>query len=281
VTQLTDLGGCQFSRNLSFKSRATCVPWARHDSLFTAAFEEQAAWLAAHATATMVAELMRSSWRAVTRMVTRVVGEARGKTDRLEGLRKIAIDEKAYRKGHRYITVVTDVDTGRVVWAAEGRSQATVEAFFAALGTERAATLTHVGCDGADWIHPVVKVKAPNAVLCLDSFYADLPVMPTWSAAAGGSPAGAPEVGIIVGLERRSNGIGADADLITHPRDIGFTTRPHQPGRPRRQGHSPDDPRPEQIADAAHGRARLPTIRRGDSPTGRPIMPTSEAPAES
>ena len=147
------------------------VPWARHDSLFTAAFEEQTAWLAAHATATMVAELMRSSWRAVTRMVTRVVGQARGKTDRLEGLVRIAIDEKAYRKGHRYITVVTDVDTGRVVWAAEGRSQATVEAFFAALGTERAAALTHVGCDGADWIHPVVKVKAPNAVLCLDSFH--------------------------------------------------------------------------------------------------------------
>jgi len=147
------------------------VPWARHDSLFTAAFEEQAAWLAAHATATMVAVLMRSSWRAVTRMVTRVVGQARGKTDRLEGLVRIAIDEKAYRKGHRYITVVTDVDTGRVVWAAEGRSQATVEAFFAALGTERAAALTHVGCDGADWIHPVVKVKAPNAVLCLDSFH--------------------------------------------------------------------------------------------------------------
>ena len=37
------------------------------------------------------------------------------------------------RKGHRYLTVVTDVDTGRVVWATEGRSQATVEAFFAAL----------------------------------------------------------------------------------------------------------------------------------------------------
>jgi transposase len=147
------------------------VPWARHDSLFTAAFEEQAAWLAAHATATMVAELMRSSWRAVTRMVTRVVAEVRGRTDRLAGVVKIAIDEKAYRKGHRYITVVTDLDTGRVVWAAEGRSKATVEAFFAALGSERAAALTHVGCDGADWIHTVVKVQAPNAVLCLDSFH--------------------------------------------------------------------------------------------------------------
>jgi transposase len=74
------------------------VPWARHDSPFTAAFEDQAAWLAAHATATTVAELMRSSWRAVTRMVARVVAEARGRTDRLAGVVKVAIDEKAYRK---------------------------------------------------------------------------------------------------------------------------------------------------------------------------------------
>jgi transposase len=147
------------------------VPWARHDSAFTAAFEEQAAWLAAHATASTVAELMRSSWRAVTRMIARVVAEARGKVDRLAGLTKVAIDEKAYRKGHRYLTIVTDVDTGRVVWAAEGRCQATVEAFFAALGPERSAALTHVGCDGADWIHAVVKAKAPNAVLCLDSYH--------------------------------------------------------------------------------------------------------------
>jgi transposase len=147
------------------------VPWARHDSPFTAAFEDQCAWLAAHATATTVAQLMRSSWRAVTRMVARVVAEARGRLDRLAGVTKVAIDEKAYRKGHRYLTVVTDLATGRVVWAAEGRSQATVEAFFTALGPVRAAALTHVGCDGADWIHTVVKAQAPQAKLCLDSFH--------------------------------------------------------------------------------------------------------------
>jgi transposase len=45
---------------------------------------------------------------------------------------------------------VTDLDSGRVVWAAKGRSQASVEAFFTALGPQRAAGLTHVACDGAD-----------------------------------------------------------------------------------------------------------------------------------
>jgi transposase len=147
------------------------VPWARHDTAFTAAFEEQTAWLAAHAAASTVAVLMRSSWRAVTGMVTRVVAEARGRTDRLAGVTKVAIDEKAYRKGHRYLTVVTDLDTGRVIWAAEGRCKAVVAAFFTALGPGRAARLTHVGCDGADWIHTVVAEHAPQAVICLDSFH--------------------------------------------------------------------------------------------------------------
>ena len=41
------------------------VPWARHDSAFTAAFEDQAAWLAANTSARAVAQLMRTPWPAV------------------------------------------------------------------------------------------------------------------------------------------------------------------------------------------------------------------------
>ena len=148
------------------------VPWARHDSPFTTGFEDQAVWLAAHAPATTVAELLRSSWRAVMHMVARVVAEAAARTDRLTGLRRIGIDEKSYRKGQRYLTVVTDLLTGRVVWTGTGRSQAVVASFFTDLGPARAAALTHVACDGADWIHPVVAEHAPDAIICLDPFHA-------------------------------------------------------------------------------------------------------------
>lgn len=147
------------------------VPWARHGSWFTTGFEDQVAWLVAHTPKTTVEVLMRTSWRAITGIVTRVVAEQAAGVDRLDGLRRIGIDEKSYRKGHKYLTVVVDHDTGRVVWAADRRDQATVGAFFDALGPDRTAALTHVSCDGAEWIHSVITTRAPGAVICLDSFH--------------------------------------------------------------------------------------------------------------
>lgn len=147
------------------------VPWARHGSRFTIAFEDTAAWLAARAAASTVATLMRTTWRAVVGIVARVVAEAAGQADRLAGLRRIGIDEVAYRKGQRYLTVVVDHDTGRLVWAGQGRDKATVAAFFDALGPQRAAALTHVSADAAEWIEAVVAERAPQAVRCMDPYH--------------------------------------------------------------------------------------------------------------
>lgn len=41
------------------------VPWARHDSRFTSAFEDTAAWLACHAALSVLAVLLRITWRSV------------------------------------------------------------------------------------------------------------------------------------------------------------------------------------------------------------------------
>ena len=147
------------------------VPWARAGARHTAAFEDTCAWLAAHTAGSVVAQVQRVSWRTVTAMVSRVVAELSGQTDRLQGLRRIGIDEIAHRRGHRYLTIVVDHDTGRLVWAAPGRDSATLLGFFDALGPERSALLTHVSADGAEWIHGPVRARAPQAVLCLDAFH--------------------------------------------------------------------------------------------------------------
>jgi transposase len=147
------------------------VPWARTGSRFTHAFEDTAAWLVCHATVSVLAVLLRIAWRSVSDILTRVVADRAGQIDRLAGLRRIGIDEISYRKGQRYLLVVVDHDSGRLVWAGKDRTAATLRRFFDELGAERAAALTHVSADGAEWIHTVVAERAPQAVLCLDAFH--------------------------------------------------------------------------------------------------------------
>jgi transposase len=76
-----------------------------------------------------------------------------------------------YKRGHRYLTIVVDHDTGRLVWAAPGRDKATLTLFFDALGGERSNQITHVSADGADWIIAVVTARCANAVRCADPFH--------------------------------------------------------------------------------------------------------------
>ncbi|CCK57862.1 Transposase (part3) [Mycobacterium canettii CIPT 140070008] len=86
-------------------------------------------------------------------------------------LRRIGIDEISYKRHHRYLTVVVDHDSGRLVWAAPGHDKATLGLFFDALGAERAAQITHVSADAADWIADVVPERCPDAIQCADPFH--------------------------------------------------------------------------------------------------------------
>ncbi len=148
------------------------VPWARHGSWFTRAFEQQVAWLAAQCSKRAICELMRVSWLTVGRIIERVVADAQAERgDPLAGLQRIGIDELSYRVGQRYITVVVCHDSGRLVWAADGRDRKTVERFFDALGLERCARLELVSSDMGEWITRVVAERCPLATLCLDPFH--------------------------------------------------------------------------------------------------------------
>jgi transposase len=146
------------------------VPWARHDSAFSRAFEDLVVHDAIVGNKQAAADRYGTSWRAVNNMCVRVAIEALDRVDLLDGLVAIAIDEVKYKKGHRYLTVVCDHATGRVIWAARGRSKETVGEFFDALG-DRASELQFVTADGATWITDVVAERAPDAIVCLDTFH--------------------------------------------------------------------------------------------------------------
>lgn len=147
------------------------VPWARPRSTFTRAFEDVVGWCVKQTSKTAVAELMRVAWETVGAILDRVVADAKKGRDLLDGLTRIGIDEVSFRKGHRYLTVVLDHESGRIVWAREGRDKKTLRMFFDELGPERTARLSHVSADAAAWIGEVVSERCPGAVLCIDPYH--------------------------------------------------------------------------------------------------------------
>jgi transposase len=152
------------------------VAWARHGAGHTYAFDAQVAWLAVHAAKSTVQRLMRIAWRTVGAIVERVKADldaraAAAGADRLAGLSRIGIDEISYKKGHKYLTVVVDHDSGRLVWARPGNTAATLHAFFDELGEDRCQQVTHVSADGAGWIAQVVAARCPNALRAADPYH--------------------------------------------------------------------------------------------------------------
>ena len=147
------------------------VPWARHGAGHTRDFDAMAAWLTVRTSKSATCQLLGVAWRTIGSIITRVNDDIEAGFDRLGGLRRIGIDEISYKRGHRYLIVVVDHDTGRLVWAGPGRYEAALNVFFDELGEQRAAEITHVSADMADWIAKVVARRAPNAIRCADPFH--------------------------------------------------------------------------------------------------------------
>ena len=147
------------------------VAWARPRARQSRDFEDVIAWLAQRTDKTTITRLLRTSWETVAGIVERVVAEQID-ARRLSGLLRIGVDEVSYRKGHRYLTVVADHDqAGRVVWAAEGKNAASLEAFYDELGKAGSAQLQAVSMDLGAAFKKATDTKAPQARQCVDPFH--------------------------------------------------------------------------------------------------------------
>ena len=90
---------------------------------------------------------------------------------RYEGLQRLAIDEIAVRKGHNYMTVVLDYDTGRVVWMGEGRQIETLDGFFRNMPETVRNGIRAVALDMWDPYINAVKRWCPDADIVFDLFH--------------------------------------------------------------------------------------------------------------
>lgn len=147
------------------------VPWARPRSKFTRAFEDIVAWFAVRTDETTLTRRLGVAWPTVGRILERVTTELEREREPLANVTRIGIDEVSYRKRHRYLTIVVDHDTGRLLFASPGKGEATLERFFEELGEEATARLELVSLDAAAAFNNVVRRRCPNAIVCLDPFH--------------------------------------------------------------------------------------------------------------
>jgi transposase len=146
------------------------VPWARPRARHTRDFEDVVAWLCQRSDQTTVATLLRCSWQAVHNIVGRVVAEHID-TSRLDDVYRIGVDEISYRRGHWYLTIVADHDTGAVIWVDKTKSGAALGRFYEALGPERVERLEAVSMDLGTAYRDATRRHAPGAVVCFDPFH--------------------------------------------------------------------------------------------------------------
>ena len=122
------------------------LPWAEPYSRFTLLFERLAIeWLHA-ASQKAVADQLGLSWDEVHGIMDRAVRRGLERRDE-ELVSYIGVDEKAFRKGHRYVTVVTDLSRCRVLYVAEDRKQSSLDGFWKMLSVNQLAAVEGVAMD--------------------------------------------------------------------------------------------------------------------------------------
>lgn len=83
----------------------------------------------------------------------------------------IAVDEKSYKKGHKYVTIVSDIDRKIVIWVSEGNDKDSLDEFFKILGPDRCAQIETVSKDMHKPYIASCKEYIPQALEVADPFH--------------------------------------------------------------------------------------------------------------
>jgi len=97
-------------------------------------------------TVSEVSQHLKLDWKTVKAIDKEYLERDYGKPD-FEGLRILAVDEISIRKGHRYLTVVLDYLSGRVLYVGKGRKAKTLERFFNQLKPRQRRAIEAVAMD--------------------------------------------------------------------------------------------------------------------------------------
>ena len=149
--------------------RQVKVPFADPRRSYTSAFERYALELSRRMTIRDVAMHLDVSWDVIKDIQKRDLGRRYAKP-KLKHLRRIAIDEIAVAKGHRYLTVVMDLDSGAVVFVGDGKGADALKPFWKRLRPSK-ARIEAVAMDMSAAYRQAVSTHLAGAKIVFDRFH--------------------------------------------------------------------------------------------------------------
>lgn len=148
------------------------VPWCDGKNQLTTTYRWFLANWAQRLSWKEVAEAFETTWQNVFRSVKHAVSWGL-KHRNLEGIESIGVDEVAWQKGHKYLTLVYQIDSGRkrLLWIGKDRTAKTFLGFFRMLGKERSQKIKFICSDMWKAYLKVIAKKAGQAIHVLDRFH--------------------------------------------------------------------------------------------------------------
>jgi transposase len=149
--------------------RQVKVPFADPRRSYTKTFERYALELLRHMTIKDVADHLGVGWDTIKDILKRDLSR-RFARPKLKHLRYLAIDEIAVAKGHRYLTVVMDLESGAVVFVGDGKGADALKPFWKRLRPS-GARIEAVAMDMSGGYQAAVRANLPKAVIVFDRFH--------------------------------------------------------------------------------------------------------------
>jgi transposase len=148
------------------------VPWADGKNTLTKTYMQFLAAWAKRLSWKETAIAFRTTWEKVFRSVEWAVEWGLSHRN-LSNVQSIGVDEVLWQRGHKYLTVVYQIDTDckRLLWVGKDRTIRTLLRFFRIFGKERSAQLLFVCSDMWKPYLKVIAKKASQAIHVLDRFH--------------------------------------------------------------------------------------------------------------
>ncbi len=147
------------------------IPWADGRARITYRLEYLVLVYSQLMTQKAAGELLRIPGSTFSDILHRTITRTRD-GHRIRDLTSLGLDEVSYQKGHKYVSVVYDLDRSRVVWVGKGKTRSTIDKFFnEMLSDYQKKRIEWACCDMSPTYIGAVIEHCPNAKLVLDRFH--------------------------------------------------------------------------------------------------------------